>query len=65
MMVTILTSTKLYMIITENFSKEQELAIQYKSLALDLFKILLLPKEKRGLDVLSILLPLFIAFLLF
>ena len=50
MMVTILTSTKLYMKITENSSQEQELAIQYKSLALDLFKILSLPKENRGID---------------
>ena len=50
MMVTILTSTKLYMKITENSSQEQELAIQYKSLALDLFKILSLPKENRGTD---------------
>ena len=45
MLVTILISTKLYMKITENSSQEQELAIQYKSLALDLFKILSLPKE--------------------
>ena len=50
MLVTILTSTKLYMKITENSSQEQELAIQYKSLALDLFKILSLPKENRGID---------------
>ena len=33
--------------ITENSSQEQELAIQYKSLALDIFKILSLPKENR------------------
>ena len=50
MLVTILTSTKLYMKITENSSQEQELAIQYKSLALDLYKILSLPKENRGTD---------------
>ena len=50
MLVTILTSTKLYMKITENSSQEKELAIQYKSLALDLFKILSLPKENRGID---------------
>ena len=49
MLVTILTSTKLYMKITENSSQEQELAIQYKSLALDIFKILSLPKENRGI----------------
>ena len=50
MLVTILTSTKLYMKITENSSQEQELAIQYKCLALDLFKIFSLPKENRGID---------------
>jgi hypothetical protein len=32
MLVTILTSTKLYMKIAENSSQEQELAIQYKTL---------------------------------
>ena len=36
--------------ITENSSQEQELAIQYKSLALDIFKLLSLPKENRGID---------------
>ena len=50
MLVTILTSTKLYMKITENSPQEQELAIQYKTLALDLFKILSLQKENRGID---------------
>ena len=50
MMVTILTSTKLHMKITENSSQEQELAIQYKSMALDIFKILSLPKENRAID---------------
>jgi hypothetical protein len=50
MIITILTSIKLYMKITENSSQEQELAIQYKTLALDLFKNLSLPKEHRGTD---------------
>jgi hypothetical protein len=36
--------------ITKNSSQEQELAVQYKILALDLFKILSLPKEDRGLN---------------
>ena len=45
-----LTSTKLYMKITENSSQEQESAVQYKTLELVLFKILSLPKENRGLD---------------
>lgn len=50
MIITILTSIKLYMKITENSSQEQELAIEYKTLALDLFKILSLPNEDRGED---------------
>ena len=50
MTITILTSIKLYMKIAENSSQEQELAIQYKTLALDLFKTLSLPKEDRGAD---------------
>jgi len=40
MVITILTSIKLYMKITENSSQEQELAISFKSLALDIFKML-------------------------
>jgi len=50
MIITILTSVKLYMKITENSSQEQELAISFKSLALDIFKTLSLPEEKRGVD---------------
>ena len=50
MVITILTSIKLYMKITENSSQEQELAVQYKTLALDLFKISSLPKESRETD---------------
>ena len=38
MVITILTSIKLYMKITENSSEEQELAISFKTLALDIFK---------------------------
>ena len=55
MVITILTSIKLYMKITENSSHEQELAIQYKTMALDLFKVLSLPKEDRGTDGLAYL----------
>jgi hypothetical protein len=40
MLITILTSIKLYMKITENSSQEHELAISYKSLSLDIFKTL-------------------------
>ena len=50
MIITILTSVKLYMKITENSSQEQELAISFKSLALDIFKTLSLPEDKRGID---------------
>jgi hypothetical protein len=50
MIITILTSVKLYMKITENSSQEQELAISFKSLALDIFKTLSLPEDKRGVD---------------
>jgi hypothetical protein len=45
MIISILTSIKLYMKNTENSSREQKLAIQYKSLALNLFKMLSLPKK--------------------
>ena len=50
MIITILTSIKLYMKIAESASQEQELAISFKSLALDIFKTLSLPEEKRGTD---------------
>ena len=50
MVITILTSVKLYMKITENSTAEQELAISFKSLALDIFKTLSLPIEDRGTD---------------
>jgi len=50
MVITILTSVKLYMKITENSTAEQELAISFKSLALDIFKVLSLPTEDRGTE---------------
>ena len=50
MIITILTSVKLYMKITENSSQEQELAVSFKTLALDIFKTLSLPNEDRGID---------------
>lgn len=50
MVITILTSVKLYMKITENSSQEQELAISFKSLALDIFKTLSLKYEDRGIE---------------
>jgi len=50
MLITILTSIKLYMKIQENSTQEQELAVSFKTLALDIFKILSLPEEDRGID---------------
>ena len=46
MVITILTSIKLYMKITESSTAEQELAVQYKVLALDVFKHLTLGKSE-------------------
>jgi hypothetical protein len=50
MFITIITSVKLYMKINENQQQEQELAVSFKTLALDIFKILSLPEEHRGTD---------------
>jgi len=50
MVITILTSIKLYMKIQENSTQEQELAVSFKTLALDIFKTLSLPEEVRGID---------------
>ena len=48
MIITILTSIKLYMKITENSTEEKDLSIKFKSLALELFKTLSLPTHARG-----------------
>lgn len=50
MIITILTSIKLYMKINENQQQEQELAVKFKTLALDIFKVLSLPDKDRGID---------------
>ena len=50
MLITILTSIKLYMKIQENSTQEQELAVSFKTLALDIFKVLSLPEQDRGID---------------
>ena len=50
MVKTILTSIKLYMKITEDSGEDQELAISFKTLALDIIKTLSLPNEDRGID---------------
>jgi hypothetical protein len=39
MVITILTSVKLFMKIQENQQQEQKLAVQFKTLALDLFEM--------------------------
>jgi len=50
MVITILASIKICMKIQENQQAEQELTIQFKILALDIFKILSLPQTDRGID---------------
>lgn len=50
MVITILTSIKLFMKIQENQQTESELAVQFKTLALDIFKMLSLPETDRGID---------------
>jgi hypothetical protein len=55
MFITILTSIKLYMKINENQQSEQELAISFKTLALDIFKHLNLPENQRGIEGLTFL----------
>jgi len=50
MVITILTSIKLYMKITESLTEEHELAVSFKTLALDIFKTLSLPEPDRGTD---------------
>ena len=56
MIITILTSIELYMKITENSANESELAVQFKTLAIEIFKTLSLPDELReglGIDYLN------------
>lgn len=55
MVITILTSVKLYMKIQENSTQEQELAVAFKTLALDIFKTLSLPECDRKIDGLEYL----------
>ena len=55
MIITILTSVKLFMKIQENQQQEQELAVQFKTLALDLFKMISLPEKDRGIEGLEYL----------
>ena len=41
---------KIVIKITENSTQEQELAVNFKTLALELFKTLSLPSQDRGID---------------
>ena len=47
MVVTILTSVKLYVEFTENSANESESAVQFKKLAIEIFKTFSLPDEYR------------------
>ena len=47
MIITILTSIKLYMKITENSANESEFAVQFKTLAIEIFKTLSKSDEYR------------------
>jgi hypothetical protein len=55
MIITILTIVKLFMKIQENQQQEQDLAVQFKTLALDLFKMISLPEKDRGIEGLEYL----------
>ena len=50
MVITVLTSIKLFIKSTENAAQEQELAKEFKTLALEIFKTLSLPDELREID---------------
>jgi hypothetical protein len=54
--ITVVTSIELYMKITENSANESELAVQFKTLAIEIFKTLSLLEELReglGIDYLN------------
>ena len=53
--ITILTSIKLYMKINETLAIEQELSIKFKILSLDIYKFLSLTEEQRGISELEFL----------
>jgi hypothetical protein len=53
--ITILTSIKLYMKINESLSIEQELSIKYKILSLEIFKFLSLNIQQRGIQEIEFL----------
>jgi hypothetical protein len=55
MVITILTSIKLYMKLNENQAQEHDMAIAFKTLALDIFKMLSLPEQDRGINGLEYL----------
>ena len=52
MIITILTSIQFYMDITENSANESELAVQFKTFAIEIFKALPIPGELRdGVEI--------------
>lgn len=53
--ITVLTSIKLYMKINETLAVEQELSIKFKVLSLDIYKFLSLTEEQRGTKELEFL----------
>jgi len=53
--ITILTSIKLYMKINETLAIEQELSIKFKILSLDIYKFLSLTQDQRGITELEFL----------
>lgn len=52
MIITIISSIELYMRIIDQLEVNRDLSVKYKVLSLDIYKILSLPIEQRGIDTL-------------
>ena len=50
MMITILSSVKLYLNISDNLQSESEMARKFYVLSLEIYKIINLPDEKKGIQ---------------
>ena len=50
MMITILSSIKLYLNISDNLQSESEMARKFYVLSLEIYKIINLPDEKKGIQ---------------
>ena len=61
--ITILTSIKLYMKINETLAKEQELAIKFKILSLEIYKFLYLTQEQRGMAEIEYLNKVYVSYI--